>query len=185
VVFIGGFASNGSVVLCATERAMTTSPPISSLRDLGGFGRRSQGSISSFLAGHGGNEERGFSAFDYWWSDLQQGSMITSLGSFIMAPNLSWTSTFEWRPLRPLASAMSASGRRLQVFFNLQEDMPLCRPFGYNVVSSHLPIPSGVIPDDIEGGYVELQNHGGQRAGPDCIFNCVLWFFVQSVMAWL
>jgi hypothetical protein len=66
---------------------------------------------------------------------------------------------------------VASPGRRQMVIFNLQATMPYRRPFGYNTVCSHLPVPSGSVPGDVEVDCVELLNRGGEGAGPDC-FPC-------------
>lgn len=110
--------------------------------------------------------------------DLHQGSSCASPGSFLTATNLS--SLFkmvERRPLPPSTSATVVSGRRHKDIFNLQASMPLRRPFSCGAVCSRLPVPSGVVPGDVEVDCPELRicrTGDGEGAGPNCV---PLFFF--------
>ena len=103
--------------------------------------------------------------------DSHQGSSNASLGSFLTAAcSMSLFNTVERRPLPPLASATAASGRRPKDIFNLQAVMPLRRPLSEGAASSRLPVPSGVVPGDVEVGCIELwMRRTGEGAGPNCI----------------
>jgi hypothetical protein len=73
-------------------------------------------------------------------------------------------------PLPPPSLATVYSGRRLQVYNNLQAMMPQRRPFSFVGVSSRLHAPSGYVPGGIEVGSGELYG-GGSGAGLDRVFS--------------
>jgi hypothetical protein len=73
------------------------------------------------------------------------------------------------RPLPPPSSATVYSGRRLQVYNNLQAMMPQRRPFSFVGVSSRLHASSGSVPGGMEVGSGKLYG-GGSGAGLDRVF---------------
>jgi hypothetical protein len=128
-----------------------------------------------------------------WRLHLQQGRTTASPGRFPTAASSSAFSMVERRPLHPQAAVTAASGRRLQVFINLQASLPLRRPSGDGAACSRLHVPSGLVPGDIEVGCVSPLR-GGVGAGPDCFSwfsfrvlcaNCsgcaVMFFFLEAV----
>ena len=103
--------------------------------------------------------------------EARQGRSSASLGSSFTAVFSSLSSVMvERRPLPPSTSATAASGRRSKDIYNLQAVMPLRRPLGYDVAGSRLPVPSGVVPGDVEVGCIKLWiRRTGEGAGPNCI----------------
>jgi hypothetical protein len=138
--------------------------------DPGSFDGQEQSSKVPVSFRHGGVKGGIFGACNSWCSELQLGSSSASLGSCNTATNPSSFFKVEWRPLPPPTSVTAASGRRQMVILNLLAVMPYRRPFGYSVVCSRLPVPSGFVPGDIEVDCVEPLHRGGEGAGPDCFF---------------
>lgn len=135
-----------------------------------------------------------FSAKTCGWSDLQQGRIGASPGSFLTAASTLSFFTVERRPLPPLASVTVSSGWR-QMVFNLQATMPFRRPSGSSAAGSRLSAPSGVVPGGVEVGGAEFQfDRGGDGAGLDRVFLlyfevlganckglCVLFCFIEAL----
>lgn len=129
------------------------------------FDVHGQGSGSVFFARHGDEEEVNFSAKAGGWSDLQQGRIGASPGSFLTAASTLSFFTVERRLLPPPASV------RRQMVFNLQATMPYRRPSGSSAAGSRLSAPSGVVPGGVEVGGAECQiDRGGDGAGLDRVF---------------
>jgi hypothetical protein len=135
-------------------------------------GAGGQDSGSPFVARHGDVEQEGFGASGCRWPDLFQGSSDASPGSFFTMASSPSFFLVEWRPLPPSASVTVAfPGRRQMEDFNLQALMLHRRPLVTSAAGSHLSVPSGIVPGDVEAGCAELQSRlGGEGAGPDCFF---------------
>jgi len=102
---------------------------------------------------------------------LRQGSTEAALGS---ASTVAWlwlpSSMVEGRPLPPLSPVAASSGRRLKEINNLQASMPSRRPLYSGTASSRRSVPSGSVPGDMAVGCAAMRLHGGEGAGPDCVF---------------
>ena len=103
--------------------------------------------------------------------DLHQGRSSTSPGSFFTAAFLSSSFKMVERRLPPPSSSATAfSGRRFKDSFNLLAVLPFWRPFSFDVVGSHLFVPSGFVPGDAEVDSIKLCScHTGEGAGPNCV----------------
>lgn len=118
--------------------------------------------------------------------DSHQGSSSAYPGSALTAAFFSSSSIMvEGRPLPPSTSVMVSSGRRPKVIFNLQAVMPLRRPLSYGAAGSRLPVPSGVVPGDVEVGCIELWiSHTGEGAGSNCVPLILLRVLGASCKGW-
>jgi hypothetical protein len=127
------------------------------------------GASSPSLSRHGGEGTKLIVFVFVWVMFLQHGSNEADPGSVpTTALSKLLFKLVDSRPLPPSSPVTTLSGRRLQVYYNLQAMMPYRRPFPSGVEGSWCPTSSGLVPSGEVLLYAASRSSGGNGAGPDC-----------------